>query len=59
MRAPEVYVEAGWDALTRRVRDALAEGEVGEDRLRVGVAGERNVTVRENFAKLVSVLAVA
>ena len=59
MRAPEVYVEAGWSALVRKVRDALAGGEVVESRLRVAVAGERNVAVRANFDRLVSDLAVA
>lgn len=59
MRAPEVYVEAGWSALAQKVRDALAGGEVSEGRLRVAVAGERNVAVRENFDKLVSDLVVA
>ena len=58
MRAPEVYVESGWSALVRKVRDALACGEVVEVRLRVAVAGEWNVAVRENFDRLVSDLAV-
>ena len=57
MRAPEVYVEAGWTALVRKVRDAFASGEVVEGRLRVAVTGERNVAVRENFDRLVSDLA--
>lgn len=57
MRAPEVYVEAGWNTLARKVRDALAVGEIVEDRLRVAAAGERNVTVRENFDRLLTDLA--
>ena len=59
MRAPEVYVEAGWSTLVRKVRDALAGSEANEDRLRDAVAGERNVAVRENFDRLVADLVVA
>ena len=59
MRAPEVYVEAGWNTLIRNVRDALAGGEIAESRLRVAAAGERNVTVRQNFDRLLADLAVA
>ncbi|MBP1324983.1 hypothetical protein JOF28_000215 [Leucobacter exalbidus] len=59
MRAPEVYVEAGWKTLASKVRDALVDGEINEGRLRVAVAGERNIAVRENFDRLVSDLAVA
>lgn len=54
MRAPEVYVEAGWNNLARKVRDALAGSEINEGRLCVAVAGERNVTVRKNFDRLLS-----
>ena len=57
MRAPEVYVEAGWTALVRKVHDVLASGEAVEGRLRVAVTGERNVVVRKNFDRLVSDLA--
>jgi hypothetical protein len=59
MRAPEVFVEGGWSALERKVRDALAGGEVVESRLRVAVAGERNIAVRANFDRLLSDLASA
>ena len=59
MRAPEVYVEAGWTVLVREVRDALASGEVVEGRLRIAVTGERNVVVRKNFDRLVSDLSAA
>ncbi|HEY5222213.1 MAG TPA: hypothetical protein VIJ18_04060 [Microbacteriaceae bacterium] len=59
MRAPEVYIEVGWNTLVSKVRDALADGEVNEGRLRVAVAGERSVSVRENFDRLVSDLVVA
>ena len=59
MRAPEVYVEAGWSALVRKVRDAFASGGAVEGRLRVAVTGERNVVVRKNFDRLVSDLAAA
>jgi hypothetical protein len=52
MRAPDVYVEAGWDALVRRVRDALRSGEVRGDLLRAAVPGEYNGAVRDNFARL-------
>ncbi len=37
-----------------KVRDALADGEVAEDRLRVAAAREWNVTVCENFDKLLT-----
>jgi hypothetical protein len=59
MRAPEVYVEAGWSALVRKVRDVFASGEVVKGRLRIAVTGERNVVVRKNFDRLVSDLAAA
>ena len=59
MRAPEVYVESSWSTLVRKVRDALATGEVVEDRLRVAVAMERSVTVRENVDRLLTDLATA
>lgn len=52
LRAPDVYVEAGWGTLVERVRDALAKKEVREDALRAAVAGERNTAVREGFAEL-------
>lgn len=59
MRAPEVYVEAGWNILASNVRDALSDGAVNEGRLRVAVAGERSISVRENFDRLISDLVVA
>lgn len=52
LRAPDVYVEAGWDVLVERVRDALTKKEVREDALRAAVAGERNTAVRESFNRL-------
>lgn len=52
LRAPDVYVEAGWGTLVERVRDALAKKEVREDALRNAVAGERNTSLRESFTKL-------
>lgn len=58
MRAPEVFVEAGWITLARKFRDALIGGEVTEDRLRVAAARERNVTVRKNFDKLFADMAL-
>ncbi|WP_159499364.1 hypothetical protein [Microbacterium sp. 18062] len=57
MRAPDVYIEAGWNALVARVRDALAKKEVREESLRTAVAGERNTSVRESFDRLVTDLA--
>ena len=57
MRAPEVYVEAGWTVLVRKVCDVFASGEAVEGRLRIAVTGERNVVVRKNFDRLVSDLA--
>jgi hypothetical protein len=54
MRAPDVYIEAGWNALVARVRGALVEKEVREEYLRAAVAGERNTTVRESFDRLVA-----
>ena len=58
MRAPEVYAEAGWNTLTSKVRDAILDGEINADRLRVAAARERNIAVGENFDRLVSDLAV-
>lgn len=52
LRAPEVYVETGWNTLARKVRDALTSGEIADDRLCVAAAGERNVTLRKNFGRL-------
>ncbi|MEE6286286.1 hypothetical protein V2J52_01310 [Georgenia sp. MJ173] len=57
LRAPDVYVEAGWDALVERVRNALANREVREEVLSVAVSGERNTVVRESFDRLVADLA--
>ncbi|KAB1641702.1 hypothetical protein [Gulosibacter chungangensis] len=59
LRAPDVYVESGWGALVDRVRGALKRGEVREDALRAAVGGERNVTVRESFDRLVTDLMAA
>jgi len=54
LRAPEVYVEAGWAELVRKVRAAAEAGEVRVDDLRAAVAGEYNRAVRDNFARLES-----
>lgn len=60
LRAPEIYVEAGWDVLARKVRSALRAGEVRSHLLREAVPGEYNRAVRDNFARLESsVLAAA
>lgn len=52
LRAPEVYVEAGWDALVRKVRAAARTGEIRVELLRAAVPGEYNRAVRDNFARL-------
>lgn len=57
LRAPEVYVEAGWTELVRRVHDAVGSGAVRLDSLHTAVPGERNAAVRQNFEKLVTQLA--
>lgn len=54
LRAPDVYVEAGWDVLVERVRDAAARKEVREDALRAAIAGEWNAAVRDSCTKLVA-----
>lgn len=54
LRAPEVYVEAGWDELVRNVRHAVKIGEVRVDMMRTVVPGEYNRAVRDNFARLES-----
>lgn len=54
LRAPEMYVEAGWDELVRKVRHAVKVGEVRVDMMRTVVPGEYNRAVRENFARLES-----
>jgi len=52
LRSPEVYVEAGWDALVEKVRAALRTGAISAVRLREAVPGEYNRAVRDNFARL-------
>jgi hypothetical protein len=52
LRSPEIYVEAGWDALVDKVRASVRAGEINTDRLRDAVPGEHNRAVRENFARL-------
>lgn len=54
LRAPEVYVEAGWDELVRKVRHAVKIGEVSVDTIRTVVPGEYNRAARDNFARLES-----
>lgn len=56
LRAPDVYVEAGWDVLVDQVREAIVLGEVRVDALRDAVHGERNVAVRESLDRLVAEL---
>jgi hypothetical protein len=52
LRAPEIYVEAGWDALVGKVRDAVLAGGIRVDVLRASVPGEFNRAARDNFARL-------
>jgi len=52
LRAPEVYVEAGWNVLVDKVRTAADCGEVRIEALRDAVPGERNRAVRDSFARL-------
>jgi hypothetical protein len=52
LRAPEVFVEAGWDVLADKVRSALDAGQIHLDRLRDAVPGEYSRAVRDNFARL-------
>ncbi|MGH3384102.1 MAG: hypothetical protein ACRDO1_05960, partial [Nocardioidaceae bacterium] len=54
LRAPDVFVEAGWNSLARKVRDAARVGEIRVDLLRTTVPGEYNRAVRDNFARLES-----
>lgn len=58
LRAPDIYVEAGWSSLIGRVRKSLRAGEVRDGALRKAIPGERNVDVRTNFERLTSDLAV-
>lgn len=58
LRAPDVYVEAGWMALVRKVQESLKTGEIRKDALRTALPGERNVAVRINFERLADDLAV-
>lgn len=58
MRSPGEYVEAGWEVLVGRVREALANDEVRESPLRLAVKNERSVAVRESFARLEADLAL-
>lgn len=52
LRAPDIYVEAGWDALADKVRTALRVGDISAERLRQAVPGEYNRAVRDNFVRL-------
>lgn len=53
LREPEVLVEAGWDVLVVRVRDAVREGKIRLDALKTAVPGESSVAARRHFARLV------
>lgn len=52
LRAPGVYVEAGWPALERKVKESVSAREVREGALRAALPGERNAAVRTNFERL-------
>jgi len=52
LRAPEVYIEAGWADFVTKVRDAVRTGRVRESALRSAVASEHNAAVRTNFERL-------
>lgn len=52
LRAPEVFVEAGWDALSRRFREAAASGEVRDHLLQRAIRSEHNAAVKDNFQLL-------
>jgi len=58
LRAPDIYVEAGWTVLLTKVRESLRTGEIRDEALRTAVPGERNVTVRANFARLTNGLSL-
>jgi len=59
LRSPDVYVEAGWDALVAKVDASLRAREISAGRLREAVPGEYNRAVRDNFARLGKALAAA
>jgi hypothetical protein len=59
LRAPDIYVEAGWDTLADKVQAALQSGEVSAKRLRDAVSGEHNRAVRNNFTRLEATMGAA
>lgn len=59
LRAPEVYIEAGWQVLVANAQESIEKGQIRVDSLRSAVPGERNIGVRLNFDKLVADLLVA
>lgn len=59
LRAPDVYIEAGWTIFAKKVRDAVESGEVRVNLLRKAVRSERNIAVRTNFEQLESTLLVS
>lgn len=56
LRAPEVYVERGWQVLVDNVRAAVRTEEVDAGRLRRAVPGEYGRSVRDGFARLEAAL---
>ncbi|MES2093805.1 MAG: hypothetical protein V4531_08355 [Actinomycetota bacterium] len=52
LRAPEVYIEAGWAEFSTKVREAMRTGKVRESALRSAVTSEHNAAVRTNFERL-------
>ena len=56
LRDPTTLVESGWDSLIERVREAVADGKIRPTALRAALPGESSRAVRDNFAKLDSVM---
>jgi hypothetical protein len=59
LRDPAPLVESGWDSLIERVKEAADDGTIRPQALRAAVPGESSRAVRDNFAKLRSVLSTA
>lgn len=52
LRAPEIYVERGWDSLVAAVKQLAESEEVSMEHLMRAVAGEYNAMVPKNAARL-------
>jgi len=59
LRSPDVYVEAGWDALVAKVQTAIQHGDISLHRLREAAPAEYNRSVRDNFKQLASEVTVS